>query len=580
MQNKLILLLTLVFAAVALPQEDEFQSAMQDYKKGDYQTAIPKLKKASESLKNPQDKASAYLTLGLIYQVLNDEENAKIQFSNAYVVNPDLTLDRDYYAPRTIELFGQAKQEGMLRLERGEQLYSQAKYEESLQQLHTGIRLIKTTSPQIDRVHIVKAHFTAAKIYQVLNQDSRAVEEFEMALILNPELPDLDPELYSGATIQLFQKAKLAGNQALNEARRLLASKEYDSAIQVLEKNSNLYFAKGTKKDAAFLLAKAYYSTQKEERAAEAVTALLNIDPAFEASGKETDMSFGEFFEAQKFKVNGIRPKILIVRGSNNPAHELAIRGFKDEIKAELAESSIGDFKNKMQSFQPQAIFTAGTDALHAIQKAKSKLPVVFTNVPRGETGGVKNSNIGGIYLEIPIESQFSFLTAVLPAARKVGMLYSEDGGLRLVEDAKRAGREYGLEIAARSLEHPDDLADTLNRLSGIDVFWLTLDNSVVNSSEVFQELLQLTSRKGIPVFAYHEALVEKGALLSVSSNFETMGKQAGELMQKLLSKPSVDTVPAVFPTLSKLAINVSVAKKLKVDLNPSVITSATLVYK
>lgn len=580
MKKRFLLLLTLIFATAALPQEDDLQSAMQDYRKGDYQAAIPKLKKASESLENPQDKASAYLTLGLIYQVLNDEENAKIQFSNAYVVNPNLTLDRDYYSPKTIELFGQAKQEGMLRLERGEELYSQAKYEESLQQLHTGIQLIKTTSPQIDRVHIVKAHFTAAKIYQVLNQDSKAVQEFEMALILNPELPDLDPELYSGATIQLFQKARLAGNQVLNEARRLLASKEYDSAIQVLEKNRNLYFAKGTKKDAAFLLAKAYYSTQKKERAAEAVTALLNIDPSFEASGKEADMSFGEFFEAQKFKVRGIRPKILIVRGSNNPAHELAIRGFKEEIKAELAETNLGDFKNKMQAFQPQAVFAAGTDALHMIQKAKPQIPVVFTNVPRGETSGMKSSNIGGIYLEIPFESQFSFLTAVLPKARKVGMLYSKDAGQSLAEDAKRVGNEYGLEIVARSLEHPDDLEDALNRMNDIDVFWMTLDKSVVNSSEMFQELLQLTTRKGIPVFAYHEALVEKGALLSVSSNFETMGKQAAELMQKILLKPRVDTVPAVFPTLSKLAINLSVAKKLKVDLNPSVITSATLVYK
>jgi ABC-type uncharacterized transport system substrate-binding protein len=135
------------------------------------------------------------------------------------------------------------------------------------------------------------------------------------------------------------------------------------------------------------------------------------------------------------------------------------------------------------------------------------------------------------------------------------------------------------LEIVGKNVDDPEELEDAINSLKNIDVFWMTFDKSAVTSAEAFQRLLAITSRRKIPVFAYHETLVEKGALFSVSSNFEAMGKQAAELMQKILLKSQVESVPSIFPTLSKLAINLTVAKKLNLDVNPSVITSTTLKY-
>jgi ABC-type uncharacterized transport system substrate-binding protein len=123
-------------------------------------------------------------------------------------------------------------------------------------------------------------------------------------------------------------------------------------------------------------------------------------------------------------------------------------------------------------------------------------------------------------------------------------------------------------------------MEEVLSDWDSIDVLWVIPDKSLVNSPEVFHSVLSLTMDHNLPVLAYHEAFVKEGALLSVSSDFSSMGKQAAELVHNLLDQKSGTNLPSVMPTLSKLAINLKTAKKLNIEINPNVLMSATQVYK
>ena len=553
---------------------------MKAYQQGDYDTAISKLKNATETVDLPEDKASAHLALGIIYQLLNDEDQARIQFAKAIIVNPQLKLDRDFYSTKTIQLFDEAKHEGLERVRKGKSLYLEGKYEEAIDQINTGINLLLATSPKIERHIIIDGYLTSAKIYQLIAKNELAVGEFQKALQVNPDL-SLDPELYSHSTINLFQQAKSEGDRTIAKARELVAGKNYSDAINLIEENEAKYYSKAAQKDASFVLAEAFYSSKQTARAETAVAAVLTLDPSYSPNTNAADASFRSFFQDQKRKKNGDLRKVLIVRGADNPVHGLAIDGFKKEITAaEMKEAEVSNAAAVIKSFNPNAIFVTGANSLQAVRKVENHTPVVFANVLETETGDLKNTNVGGIFWEVPIEAQFSFLAAVLPKAKRIGVLYNPDVTDAQIREAQMVAPKYGLEIVSRTAQSPAQMEEALADWEGIEALWVIPDKSLVNSSEVFRKVLSLTMNRNVPVIAYHEAFVKEGALLSVSSDFASMGKQAAELVHNLLNQKTGKNLPVVSPTLSKLAINLKTAKKLNIEINPNVVTSASQVYK
>jgi len=575
--------LILALMPIVVPAQTEsglLQEGMKAYQQGDYDTAISKLKTATETVESAQDKASAHLALGIIYQLLNDEDQARTQFAKAIIVNPQLKLDRDFYSAKTIQLFDEAKHEGLERVKRGKALYLDGKYEEAIEQINTGINLLLATSPKIERHIIIDGYLTAAKIYQLMAKNEMAVAEFEKALQANPEL-SLDPELYSQSTINLFQEAKSSGDRTIAKARELVAGKNYSDAIQLIEQNEGKYYSKASQKDANFVLAEALYSSKQTTLAENAVAAVLTLDPAYSPNGNVADASFRNFFQDQKRKKNGDLQKVLIVRGAENPVHDLAIEGFKSEIPAaEMKETEVSNAADAIKKFKPNAIFVTGANSLQAVRKVENQVPVVFANVLKSETGDLKNTNVGGIFWEVPIQAQFSFLSAVLPKAKRIGVVYNPQISGEQIHEAQTVAPKYGLEVVPRTAENSSQMEEMLSDWEGIDVLWVIPDKSLVNSPDVFRSVLSLTMNRNLPVLAYHEAFVKEGALLSVSNDFSSMGKQAAELVHNLLDQKSDKNLPSVLPTLSKLAINLKTAKKLNIEINPNVVMSATQVYK
>lgn len=582
MKWSLAYLILVLIPIVAFPKTDSglLQDGMKAYQQGDYDTAISKLKTATETVESAEDKASAHLALGIIYQLLNDEDQARTQFAKAIIVNPQLKLDRDFYSAKTIQLFDEAKHEGLERVKKGKAMYLDGKYEEAIEQINTGINLLLATSPKIERHIIIDGYLTAAKIYQLMAKNEMAVAQFEKALQVNPELA-LDPELYSQSTINLFQEAKLAGDRTIAKARELLAGKNYSDAIHLIEQNEGKYYSKTSQKDANFVLAEALYSSKQTARAENAVAAVLTMDPAYSPNGNVADASFKNFFQDQKRKKNGDLQKVLIVRGAENPVHDLAISGFKTEISAaEMKETEVSNAADAIKKFKPNAIFVTGANSLQAVRKVENQVPVVFANVLKSETGDLKNTNVGGIFWEVPIQAQFSFLSAVLPKVKRIGVVYNPQITGDQIREAQTVAPKYGFEVVPRTAQNSSQMEEILSDWDGIDVLWVIPDKSLVNSPEVFRSVLALTMNHNLPVLAYHEAFVKEGALLSVSSDFSSMGKQAGELVHNLLDQKSDKNLPSVLPTLSKLAINLKTAKKLNIEINPNVVMSATQVYK
>jgi len=113
--------------------------------------------------------------------------------------------------------------------------------------------------------------------------------------------------------------------------------------------------------------------------------------------------------------------------------------------------------------------------------------------------------------------------------------------------------------------EMPDAFRDIQNE---IDLLWLIPDSTVV-TPESLEFIFLKTFESRIPVIAFSKDLLSRGALLTFSPDYHTVGIEAGRLANNILQGKPPPAAEAV-NTVKKLqtSINIMVAKKMGIKIN------------
>jgi putative ABC transport system substrate-binding protein len=229
-----------------------------------------------------------------------------------------------------------------------------------------------------------------------------------------------------------------------------------------------------------------------------------------------------------------------------------------------------------------EAVVAVGTDAARwAAAHAPSGLPVAYCMVSDSSAlRDAAGARMTGIVSEVSVSTQMALLRETLPAARRIGVLYSPNStrSRRAMEALQSAGR--GLEIEAVSIGEKEEIGSALDRLvqRRVDVVW-TIPDSAVYDSGTIKALLQTTLRARIPVFGFSTSVVRAGALVGVGIDPDDQGRQAAIGVDRLAAEgglPSVREVPAEF----EISVNLIVASHLGVVVPESVIRKSTNVFR
>lgn len=103
--------------------------------------------------------------------------------------------------------------------------------------------------------------------------------------------------------------------------------------------------------------------------------------------------------------------------------------------------------------------------------------------------------------------------------------------------------------------------------INDIDALWLIPDPLVISEKKYLYEILDQCDKKKIPVFSYHNAFVNLGAVMSVSVDDPTIGRQAAGIVTELIAgeTPS-DKVQ--FPAGSNISLNLKKVKEYNLEYN------------
>lgn len=275
---------------------------------------------------------------------------------------------------------------------------------------------------------------------------------------------------------------------------------------------------------------------------------------------------------------------VFAVKSSSIEPYNLAIRGvwdvFKDatkpgEVRIEVYdligdESRWKEVLKKVKEERPSLIMTFGTFATELARKDIKEIPIVFSTVLNPEESGIVTSltshgdDLTGASLDIPFETQFSYILSVAPSATRIGVLYNPKETSVTVGKARAAAAVMGLTLVTEPVRDETELPKAIDRLMGrIDVLWSVADSTVFSPPTVQQIIVEAIKHK-IPFMGLSKSFVKAGALFSIKWDDTDVGRQAGEAAIKVLSRSEdVSDIPVSTPRNLSILINQQTAKAI-----------------
>jgi putative ABC transport system substrate-binding protein len=170
---------------------------------------------------------------------------------------------------------------------------------------------------------------------------------------------------------------------------------------------------------------------------------------------------------------------------------------------------------------------------------------------------------VTGASLDIPSEVQFTYVRRLLPAAKRVGVLFHPAETGLVVEAARSAAAKHGFTLVTKPVGEGDDTVAALRTLmDDVDAVWAVADAKVF-TSQVTPALILASLRRRIPLIGLSIAHVRAGALAALYCDYEDVGAQTAELALKVLGGGSPRDLPITTPRRIGLALNLRTAEHL-----------------
>jgi putative ABC transport system substrate-binding protein len=273
----------------------------------------------------------------------------------------------------------------------------------------------------------------------------------------------------------------------------------------------------------------------------------------------------------------------VAVVGSGLKVYDETLQGFRSACDAELVEFRLQDYDSRslarsILASGPELIVALGHDALEAVGGIKG-IPVVALMVPNLRKEAEKLGSVTGVDITLPVERQLDELRAVLPEARRIGVVYNPEETGYLVREAEAAASERGLTIVGRRASSPREVVAALEGLRGeMDALWMLPDVTILNY-EIIKYMMLFEYETSIPLYAFSDKYLKNSALVGLGIDAGDMGAQAGEMANRILSGADVADVPVAHARRGELFLNVSTARKLGVELPDEALERASKVF-
>ena len=195
---------------------------------------------------------------------------------------------------------------------------------------------------------------------------------------------------------------------------------------------------------------------------------------------------------------------------------------------------------------------------------------------------GLKRNEGGNRYFYISMAPHpgliFSKIKMLQPSLKRLAVFWTSNSLEDYIGQMRKAAFHSNVELALIKLDDPDALPEQLRNIHGeIDAIFLPPDPILVNVAN-FATIRDFSAARHIPFYAPTEGLAEKGATVSIASDFYEMGRSAALTARELLKDARrIETV--IYPDKVRIAVNLTAAGNSTLQVTPELLQKADKVF-
>jgi putative ABC transport system substrate-binding protein len=237
-----------------------------------------------------------------------------------------------------------------------------------------------------------------------------------------------------------------------------------------------------------------------------------------------------------------------------------------------------------LAALAPDAILTASSPALAALQQATRTVPIVFVSVidpvgsgfvdslarPGGNTTGflLFEYSLSGKWLELPKQIAPKVTRAAVFRDSGNPSGNAQFGAIQTVAPS------LGVEVSPVNLRDASEIERTVAAFVRSANGGLIVTGSA--SATLYRNLIiQLAARAKLPAVYYARYFVVAGGLISYGPDFADQYRRAASYVDRILKGEKPANLPVQVPTKYELVINLKTARALGLDMPAPVLTRA-----
>jgi len=267
---------------------------------------------------------------------------------------------------------------------------------------------------------------------------------------------------------------------------------------------------------------------------------------------------------------------VTIVLSAPTQANLEFVENFREELIAtknhnlKVKVIDLAETEKLVVAENSELVIALGVKALTAASRLKHTTPVlgVFTPIPTFnsllEKSGRELSIFSAIVLDQPYWRQISLVKAILPEAKKVGILLGSTSSQN-IEFLIEEGEKVGLSVDVENISQESELIPKLKKSLENNDLLLAIPDPMIYNRETAQPILLTSYRHQKPVFGYSQSYVKAGALAAVYSSTKDLAKQAAEIAIKTQLAPGLLPPPQT-PKYFSVQVNHQVARSLNIS--------------
>jgi putative ABC transport system substrate-binding protein len=264
------------------------------------------------------------------------------------------------------------------------------------------------------------------------------------------------------------------------------------------------------------------------------------------------------------------KKEVLVVFSKDFALYRKAVKGFKEVFKGSIEEVVLkgalakpGEFQKRVLRVNPKVILALGLRAAKIAKARIRDVPIVFCMAMHPIMNGLRSGTSTGVHLEPSVAEQLKAVGRMLPHIKRIGIIYDPARTGGLVAQFRDAAAEQKKEIVAVAVKNRAEAKKALMEMSGkAQALWLIRDATVL-TRQFFNHSLVVQLEKKMPVIAYSQQFVKKGAFISYSADYPRQGRKAAEIVRAILAGKAPSELEVAYPD-GALTVNLNTAKKIQ----------------